>query len=446
MINRKKTIMAVFMVLAMLAVAVVPLTESQSDGAVGDGGTYTYVLTYDPTAMTTGSNAISTADMTPISHVNTGVFEGMDAGSWTWNTTTGIGPFNSFYGAFDMTDGNKFFAVLNPYDLTETIDGESLDPISNYNIMWVLPTVYWKVNDNTLTLSNDPNSGGTAYAHTIDGNVYTYVAYGVYEGSTKAVGGQTVLTSESGATPSNNQSIETYRTYAHNYTMDSSLDQDQGIPAYSMLWNFYQWTLYKMCCYAVMEDFNSQEVVGAGHVYGSNRDMTTGLTNALGPYAGNNGDITAQGGGNTYGQNAVKLFIENSWGNVFEYVDGIVTYNGGVYLDSRHSPTSSNVGPGKTQIVQTLQGSGYSNGISTNEQIWGMGTNTNGSGSIGLTDVGQDLIPSSDTYVIASGYASFSSEFTKPGVSALMGFRATETNNYVGARLAFVYGDRKSVV
>ena len=38
MINTKKTFMAVFMVLAMLAVAVVPLTESQSDGAVGTGG------------------------------------------------------------------------------------------------------------------------------------------------------------------------------------------------------------------------------------------------------------------------------------------------------------------------------------------------------------------------------------------------------------------------
>lgn len=46
-----------------------------------------------------------------------------------------------------MTAGNKFYAVLDPYNLTQTIDGVALDPIANYNIMWVLPTVYWSTDE-----------------------------------------------------------------------------------------------------------------------------------------------------------------------------------------------------------------------------------------------------------------------------------------------------------
>lgn len=314
-----------------------------------------------------------------------GVLEALYPGSWTWDRTTGLGPFNSFYAAFDMTNGNAFYAVLNPYDLTKTVGGDSLSPISNYNIMWVVPTVYWKATGNTLTITNDSTSGGTAYAHTIDGHVYNYVAYGVYHGAKKTVGGVDVLTSESGVAPTASQTRAVFRDQANNYVMDSSLGSD----AHSMLWNFDMWTLYKLCCWSVTEDFNSQATVGNGNVNGGNYTKVSGSLNTYGPYAGNNGDLGTSGSGAaSYGHDAAKLFIEEPWGTVCDFVDGVmVNANQGFYIDSSSIPTDSTTAGGNvTYVACALPSSGWQSAISTDARTFGIGTATTGAWNTGLAD------------------------------------------------------------
>lgn len=418
--------------------------ENTLDAVVGDGGAYSYTLTYHPDQMANTAAQelqLTVAGMTPISH-NPGTItlsSVVNEGSWGFNTTTGVGPFNSFYAAFDMNDGNKFVSILNPYDLTKKINGASLGDMSGYNVMWILPTVYWSVdNDGNLTLTNNP-SGGTAYAHTIDGHVYRYLAIGVYKGSTKTVGDQTVLTSQSGATPTASQTRATFRDYANNYSMDDSL----GAETHSMLWNFYQWELYKYVCYTVMEGFNSQMIVGNGNVYGNNYTMVNGLTDVLGPYAGNPGDLGASNtNASLYGQNAVKLFIENSWGTINDFIDGVVLFgNQTIYINSASEPDENTSGSYVERVDQTLPSSGFGATISTNEKTWGLAVTTSSSTDYYNKGTADKIYTTTSSFRIpAVGGAPDSSDLAASSGLSFISANNNVTNMgyWIGSRLAFV--------
>ena len=453
--NTKKTkkmkLMAVFAVLAMLAVCIVPFndTENELDAAVGDGGAYSYTIQYDASAMTTSTATMSVADMDAISHTaGTVTLSSMDAGSWTWNTSTGYGPFNSFYAAFDMTDGNSFYAILNPYKLTETISGDTLTPLTNYNIMWVLPTVYVIMGSNgtTLTLTNDDTAGGHAYAHTIDGHTYKYVAYGVYEGSTTTIDGNTVLTSTSGTTPTASQTRATFRTYAHNYSMSSSLADDPTHPAYALQWNFDQWKLYQDIAFMLMENTNSQNIVGNGHVYTSNSQYayTTGALDAMGPYAGNPAQITDNTNAATYGSDSVKLFIENAWGGVRDFVDGIIiNAKSGAYIDSSSNPNDGTSGTYISSISWTLPSSNYVTSIQTgSDRVWGFpgSSTTGGSATTGLADYTYTSTSNNRVLSVGGGANSDWSYSVRYGLSSAYAYYGTSYSNAnIGSRLAFIF-------
>lgn len=439
--NRMKIMaLATVLLMTLCSVAVFMPENNDLDAVVGDNGSYSYTITYDPTLMSTTSAAISVADMTPISHTGSPTtVSSMNAGSWTWNTTTGIGPFNSFYAAFDLTDGNKFYAILNPNNLMQTIDGVTLNPISNYNIMWVLPTVYISSTATTLTLSNDPNDG-VAYAHTINGHTYRYVAYGVYEGSTTSLGGTTVLTSTSGTMPATNHTKTEFRTYAHNYAMDSSLNTGGAYSAYSMLWNFDQWQLFRSICWTVTENLNSQNTVGNGYVY-SNPSVfayQTGYSDTYGPYMGLPALITDNETAALYGASGVKLFIENSWGGLGEFVDGII-FDGltDAYIDSSNNPTDTNSGQYVTHITWTVLSNQFPVSIqSSDSRIWGYaGSTGNGTSTTGLAD----FQGGSGALMDVSG-----TSWTAWATSVRYGMNyvnkvGNTSFNYEGSRLAFVF-------
>ena len=445
---RKNTkLLAILSVFAMLIVGTIPFTDS-SDATVGDGGTYSYTLVYNSSEM--GNTAaqetqLTVAGMTPISHAaNTTTLTALaNQGSWTWdyNTTThegsGLGPFNSFYAAFDIDNGNAFVTKLNPYNLGQDLTGTAL-PSGNYNIMWVLPTVYWKVVDGNVTLTNDSAAGGTAYAHTIDGHVYNYVAYGVYQGTGDA-STPTKLTSESGKMPIVSKTRAQFRTLADNYTMDSGL----GANAYSMLWNFYQWELYKLVSYTVMEGFNSQNFVGNGHVYGSTYTFQTGALDAYGPYAGNPGMITDSTTGTSYGSDQDKLFIEGAWGGINQFVDGVVINgNSGYYIDTKSVPDDSTTAGGYVTYVQESlpASSGFPLNISTNEKVWGMGTDNSGSATTGLTDKTYTATSGSKVLFVGGYSYTDASDSVDFGLSYANAYYAlTLSYHTIGSRLAFVF-------
>lgn len=395
MINKK--IIAIFTVLTMLCVCLVPISEE--------------------------------------SDADSGVLESLYAGSWTWDPSTGMGPYNMFYGAFDIDNGNSFVSILDPYDLSKKIDGTALGE-GNYNIMLIIPTVYWSVDENgDLILTNDRAHGGTARAHTIDGHVYKYLAIGVYEATADNDSSPTKLTSQTGKLPLVSKTRAQFRALADANIMNSSLGSD----AYAMLWNLYQWELYKYICFTIMENFNSQTTVGNGHTYRSPvvyRYTTGAETDSLGPYAGKIGTIT------TYGNSSVKLLIENAWGGVFEFVDGVVIDGtSGFYIDTNHTPTDQTSGANITYVQESIiASSNYPTTISTNADVWGFGTGGAGSATVGLTDYTYTS-NSTNRVLYVGGYSTSNESVSlQCGLSYADATTAlSSSTDYRGSRVAFVF-------
>lgn len=500
---------AVVMIMALSVIPIMGLDEGM-DAAVPEGAPYSYTMVYDSSVMETGTNSLSVDGMTAIYHPSydstsvTDEDDGTDGyGSWTWDLETGLGPFNSFYAAFDIDNNNALVAILNPFDLSKSIQGKDL-PDGRFNIMWVLPTVYWMIGETddatplpTLTLTNNPDAGGTAYAHTINGHVYKYVAYGVYEGynDTITVDGEskTILTSQTGKTPTYSVSRPNFRNYASNVEMDASLSLSEENPAYCLIWNFYQWELYKYCALTMMEDFNAQSTVGNGKVYTSDNSVrynTTGLTDLMGPYAGTIGDVTQSAND----ADSVKLFIENAWGSLADFVDGVVFNYTEVYssqvpdsqttvdiyiqtidkptdttdatldyvdkieLSSRYQPDNDSKGGSETKIKETKVGegakvgedaedpslisSGYPLDIITNDaRMWGFGDVAGGSATTGVSDY--EWLPSgtgAKLFAIGGPSTSSSSDWPRFGLSAAYSnFGLSSAYADLGARSAFVF-------
>lgn len=519
-----KKILAMVMVMSMLMVSLIPMADMNgSDADAVQFEPYSYTIVYDSSKMATGTDSLSVDGMTAIYHPSydpasvTDEDDGTDGyGSWKWDLETGLGPFNSFYAAFDIDHGNVMVAKLNPFDLSKTIDGYDLDFTNHrYNIMWVLPTVYWKIGEisvevpgegdttttvtyPTLTLTNDATAGGVAYAHTINGHTYNYVAYGVYEAynDTITVDGtsKTIVTSQTGKTPTYSVSRPNFRNYASNVEMDASLSLTEENPAYCLIWNFYQWELYKYCALTMMEDFNAQSTVGNGKVYTSDNNIrynTTGLTDLMGPYAGTIGDVTQS----ENDADSVKLFIENAWGSLADFVDGVVfnytelyssqvpdsqttvdiyiqtvdkptdttdatlDYVDMIELSSRYQPDNDSKGGSETKTKEevkvgegakvgedaedpSLTGSAYPLDIITNDaRMWGFGDVAGGSATTGMSDY-EWLPNSTGAKLLHVGGASHSSSSSWPqcGLSAAYSRSGLSTADvFIGARSAFVF-------
>lgn len=422
--NSRRKMMAAFAVFLSLAVLFAPFASYEdTDAAPGDFYTYTIssngtISGYDPIGTSSSSGSYTSVN-------------GTNSGSWAFDDE-GYGPFNSFYAAFDPAQNNKMIGHLDPDDLTRLVDGTSIAG-EDYNIMWCLPTVYWKTSGTSLVLTNDPNAGGTAYAHTINGHVYSYIGIGVYEASKQTVGGQTILTSFTDSTPTVSQTRATFRDQANNQLVNTDGNGNNG---YAMLWNFYQWELYKYCALAVMGSWDSQSVGGNGNVYGGDYTHTTGDHDKSGPYAG------TKGSSSSYRQDPVKVFIESAWGGAYDFVDGVVISSREYYIDQSAVPTDSKTGTYVTNPSGTLpSSSGYGSSPSTEAAIWGMPTANSGSASSGLYDyVYADT--GSGPYVVFVGGNSSSISSSAPyfGLSFAICYRTLSySTSNLGGRLAFVF-------
>lgn len=233
-------------------------------------------------------------------------------GSWGFDEK-GYGPFNCFYAAFDLS-GNMI-CHLNPYDLSKNVDTSDSTDYSNgnYNIMWVLPKLYATASGNTLTLSSIgeeediypafrlyTRDGLTQDAPITETTYYNYLAIGVYE----ATSTNDALSSVSGKSPKSGL-ITTQLTSIGNTRSSLAADGDVEV---AQIWNYYQWQAYRLCSIAVMGSLDSRSVVGNGNV-DSSYATNTGTMNDKGAYYGTNSEC-----------DGVKLFIENSWGSLKEYV------------------------------------------------------------------------------------------------------------------------------
>ena len=116
---------------------------------------------------------------------------------WDFDIATGIGPFGSYYAAINLASGSnaddttearlsankgEIAYILDPNNLHQTIGGTTFTP-SLYNVMLIIPTVYWYSDTatgklyvgNSADTFSDLGISMTPYAHTytIDPDVDT---------------------------------------------------------------------------------------------------------------------------------------------------------------------------------------------------------------------------------------------------------------------------------
>lgn len=199
---------------------------------------------------------------------------------------------------------------LNPDNFAQFTDGTTADITSgdSGDVMIEIPKTGYKITKSgttlTVQITDDPNKKGFSYkAHTrtTDGdreNLYI----GAFLGSTVSSN----LRSVSGKLPTNNTTLTSFRTYA----------QANGT-GYDLL-SFYPVTLLQ-CLYLIMfKNLNSQSALGMGYVGDSDwsyMQKNTGATVAKGMNYGSSNNM----------EQMKFLGIEDFWGNLYQWVDGLVT-------------------------------------------------------------------------------------------------------------------------
>ena len=402
-LRNKLFTLLVLMVLCASPLMVVDLQES--DAATTD---WKCTVTISDSTITTKyeKGGATLADTTPVNGISQTV------GSWGFDKN-GYGPFNSFYAAFDPATG-KMVCHLNPDNLKQAMDGTDISG-KGYNIMWCLPKIYVSVSGSTLTMSSDSADGTLAPAFTVGGTSYNYLAIGVYEATLNG----TVLGSESGTSPKDSTSLADFRTYSKNAKVEGGV---------TLLWNYHMYELYRMCSLAVMENFDSQAQVGYGNANAS-ASSTTGQTDGYGPYFGTSSASTT----------GVKLFIENAWGSLWEYVDD-AWWSDGLYAGQNLNPTSDTANKTKTTVTSGLDGYG-TYPYSTELDSWGLPTSTSFSNSSTAPDY---LYSSSSNDALIVGNTYWYGR-DAAGLSCLHR-SVVGGSNYFGSRLTYLFADDSAAI
>ena len=220
---------------------------------------------------------------------------GMVAGSADWD---------AFFGHYPcILENGVELGKLNPNNMAQYEDGTSA-PITTLgkDVMICFPRRGLKIwtDSGYLYVSmtdTEGVEGYTYYAHTYKGNACDKFYLGKYKGYVSS----SALYSTSGQTPTASQTIGTFRTQAQ--ARGTGYEQSA----------FYQLT-YRQAMYMLKYlGANAQIAVGRGFVDSNSAAHVTGGTNALGmDYGENTGNVQC------------SLFgLEDFWGNVWEFIDGI---------------------------------------------------------------------------------------------------------------------------
>lgn len=227
-------------------------------------------------------------------------------------------------------------------------DGRSADITSGSagDVMIAFPRRGVKISTSgnivTVSMTDDPdNSDFKYYAHTRKTTRKEVFYLGAYKGYKD---GSNKLRSLKGKAPTNNQEIATFRVYAQ--ANGSGYEQSA----------FFQLTFRQVMYLLKYKNLNSQATIGKGYATNS-AAINTGGSEAYGMDSeiikkSNPSYMTDQ-------KHHVKLFgLEDFWGNIFEWIDGIVTdssrnvltgtdaFNnkGSGYDNNGNAGSSSNVG------------------------------------------------------------------------------------------------------
>lgn len=223
---------------------------------------------------------------------------GMTPGSVAWD---------EFFGHYPVLFKNGVeVGKLKPTNFAQFENGSAADITSGNagDAMIAFPRRGVKIttvgNILTISMTDDPDNADFEYLAHTRGNARKEKFYlGVYKGNTIS----SKLRSLSGKAPTATQTIGAFRTQA----------QANGVGYENS--GFYQLTFRQAMYLLKYRNLNSQVAVGRGYVDGNSAAIATGGTNTKGM------DF-----GETTGKLQMKLFgLEDFWGNIWEWIDGIVT-------------------------------------------------------------------------------------------------------------------------
>lgn len=242
---------------------------------------------------------------TAVTYTDDAVAVGMTAGSSEWlekNIFKDIKPC--------LFKDGAVVGYLNPDNFAQFADGTSADITSGTDgdVMIEIPKTGFKIekSDSVLTvqITDNPEADGFSYmAHTrVTEGDRDFLYIGAFLGSNVS----SHLRSLSGKSPLNNATIGDFRTYA----------QANGT-GYDQL-AFYPLTLLQ-CLYLIMyKNLGSQTALGMGYVGDSDWEYmakNTGATVTAGMNYGSADDM----------EQMKFLGIEDFWGNLYQWVDGLVS-------------------------------------------------------------------------------------------------------------------------
>jgi len=191
---------------------------------------------------------------------------------------------------------------LDPNDYTKKIDGSNADITSGLDgdVMIEIPKMFWKFSkngtDRIIQISRVKREGFVCLAHTRGENVVDNIYIGAYPGA--VIDGK--LRSLSGKTPTGNKTHAAFRTDA----------QANGEGYEQFL--FYQMMLLQILYVIFFKNLDGQTALGRGNVDASVKKIT-GARNTSGMFYGS-----------TDGTMQIKFCgIEDFWGNIRNWVDGI---------------------------------------------------------------------------------------------------------------------------
>ena len=204
----------------------------------------------------------------------------------------------------------QYYLNRDNYTQKETGGASTINSVSAGDVMVEIPKIGYKMTNDSnyqyIQITDNPNAEGFCYlAHSLDSeNDCDKIYIGAYLGFNSS----SKIVSLSGETPTVNITLTNARTYASN----------KGT-GYQLL-SFYPLTLLQCLYVIIYKNLNSQQALGQGYTDASAK-ANTGSTNTK-PFC--------YGNPNSGTEHVKFLGIEDFYGNLFQWVDGL-------YCDSSYN-------------------------------------------------------------------------------------------------------------
>ena len=293
-------------------------------------------------------------------------------------------------------------------DCTKYIDGTTVP--TDVDVMVEIPKFYYKFtnisNGYELRISNTKIEGSDCYAHKVGGVEKDFIYIAKYLGY---IGGNK-MRSRSGVSPSGNYTISQFRQYANN--VGSGYQPN----------NYLSRTAVLILYLIAYKNLNSQQALGYGYANGNSSSHQTGGTNTKGLVYGESGGK----------QQMCFLGIEDFWGNMYQFVDGM-KLNGYNIMVATNNKSFNDSASGYENVGTTKSLSGRIDKVA----------HTNKGGFFPMSTSGSDTTYYCDYGYAYSGFFGYCGGYWDDGLNAGAFYlhvrcSASSYSSDIGSRLVFL--------